>query len=49
MAKHIVFRNIENCIGCKRCITVCPYNVFSEEIPDALKAILEKKELSYSK
>ncbi|MDR1460528.1 MAG: 4Fe-4S binding protein [Campylobacteraceae bacterium] len=31
--KHIVIKNAENCIGCKKCIRVCPNKVFSEKYP----------------
>ena len=40
--KHIVIENAENCTGCKRCIRVCPHGVFSEEMSDALKNMVNK-------
>jgi len=29
--KHIVIRNGDNCIGCKKCIKTCPNEVFSSK------------------
>jgi uncharacterized Fe-S center protein len=26
--KHVVVENAEDCCGCRRCISVCPNNVF---------------------
>ncbi|MCD8194277.1 MAG: 4Fe-4S binding protein [Tannerellaceae bacterium] len=28
--KHIVIRNRDNCIGCKKCFNACEYHVFNE-------------------
>ncbi len=28
--KHIVIRDGDSCIGCKKCFSVCRYNVFTE-------------------
>jgi 2-oxoglutarate ferredoxin oxidoreductase subunit delta len=46
--KHIVLKNVKNCIGCKECIKVCPKGVFTEEMPNLLKTILEKRGIEIS-
>jgi 2-oxoglutarate ferredoxin oxidoreductase subunit delta len=40
--KHIVFEASEKCIGCKKCIKTCPHGVFSEDLPDLLRDVIER-------
>lgn len=35
--RHIVIQNGENCIGCNKCIKICPHSVFFEKSQITLK------------
>ncbi|MDR3163247.1 MAG: 4Fe-4S dicluster domain-containing protein [Helicobacteraceae bacterium] len=39
--KHIIIANGDSCTGCKRCVKICPAGVFSESMPDEIKAFVQ--------
>ena len=45
--KHIVLKDSDNCNGCKKCIQICPHGVFSEDMPNSIKKILESKGITF--
>ena len=40
--KHIVIRNADNCIGCKKCMKSCPSGVFSESMSNVVMKLLKR-------
>lgn len=46
--KHIALKKSDDCIGCKKCIQVCPHGVFSVDMPDIVVVFWQEKVFVYN-